>query len=139
MQRVDFPALLLEQILQQARAAPDLEVCGLIAGYGGQAVRCIAIRNVADEPRRCFRMDARQQIDAFRHMREQGEQLFGIYHSHPDGSSEPSHTDIVEAGYPEALQFIISLAGKNGPQVCAYRLRDGVAAQVQLDIQPPAD
>jgi len=45
-------------------------------------------------------------------MRERREELLAIYHSHP-GSAEPtpSETDVRLAYYPQAIYFIIGLAG----------------------------
>jgi proteasome lid subunit RPN8/RPN11 len=136
MEAITMPAELLEQMLQQARAMPDVEICGLIAGRRGRAVRCIAVRNVAAEPENRFSMDPREQIDAFRQMREQGEELFGIYHSHPHGPASASATDIAEAGYPEVLQIILSLQQGTAGAACAYRFSDGMAVPVELVIQP---
>ena len=135
-ERIAFPQSLVDAMLQQARSAPQAEICGLVAARRGRPLRCTAIANVAAEPQTRFSMDPQQQIDAFRSMREQGEELYGIYHSHPDGNSAPSHTDIVEAAYPEALQFIVTLHGEAGPRVHAYRFRDGAALPVQLEIGP---
>ena len=79
-------------------------------------------------------MDPKQQIDAQRKMRDQGEELFGIYHSHPHSPAEPSDTDLEEAGYPEALYIIVSLNTKGVLEMRGFRLRDGKAQQIQLEI-----
>jgi proteasome lid subunit RPN8/RPN11 len=127
-----LPNRLVKQILDQARASPGAEVCGLLAAKNGRPVRCLAVANVAAQPERCFNMDPKQQIDAMREMRERGEQLYGIYHSHPSGPPEPSPTDIQQAAYPEALYLIVSPGRAAGPQLHGYRLRDGKAQRVQL-------
>lgn len=131
---VILPLHLVNAIFQQARSSPDVEVCGLIAGKNGQPLRVIPIRNASDQPQRLFAMDPAAQIDAQRSMREQGEELFGIYHSHPNSPAEPSGTDIREAAYPEALYLIVSLQTEE-PVLRAYRVRDGRATPVRLQIQ----
>ena len=136
--QVVIPQVILEQILQEARSAPDVEICGLIAARQACPLRCIPIRNVAAKPQHVFNMDPGEQIDAFRQMRERGETLFGIYHSHPDAPAEPSAIDISEAGYPDALQFIVSLHTAAAPEIRGYRFCNGGALPVQLKIQPPA-
>jgi proteasome lid subunit RPN8/RPN11 len=67
-------------------------------------------------------------------MREQGEELFGIYHSHPHSPAEPSDTDLRQAGYPEALYLIVSLNTKGVLEMRGFRLRDGQATPVHLEI-----
>ena len=39
---------------------------------------------------------------------EDGQELVGIYHSHPDGPPEPSALDRMEAAYPDAAYLIFS-------------------------------
>lgn len=44
-------------------------------------------------------------------MREQGETLIGIYHSHPlESDPAPSQTDVRRAFYPQAIYFIVGCA-----------------------------
>jgi len=52
-------------------------------------------------------MDEAQKIDAMRKIREAGEEMFGIYHSHPSSEAVPSVTDIKEAAYPDAVYFCL--------------------------------
>jgi proteasome lid subunit RPN8/RPN11 len=136
MERVVLPSHLIEQMLAQACASPHAEICGLVTARNGHPIRCIAVRNVAPQPQRLFSMDPQQQIDAMRSIREQGEELYGIYHSHPQGPAEPSATDIDEAAYPEALYLIVSLNDHRGPVLQAYRIDSGKARAVQLETDP---
>jgi proteasome lid subunit RPN8/RPN11 len=123
-------------MLDHASASPHIEVCGLLTARNGHPSRCIAVLNVANQPQRFFRMDPKQQIDAMRSMREQGETLYGIYHSHPQGPAEPSATDIEQAAYPEALYLLIALNGERRPRLRAYRISSGKTQAVQLLTDP---
>ncbi len=114
--------------------SPDVEVCGLIAARAGRPIRAIPVSNVSHEPERLFAMDPAGQIDAQRRMREHGEELFGIYHSHPHSPAEPSAMDLERAGYPEALYIIVSLNTRGVLEMRGFRLRDGKATEVQLEI-----
>jgi proteasome lid subunit RPN8/RPN11 len=134
MESLILPRQLVNQILHQAQSSPDREVCGLITAKNGRPRRCIPVANVSDQPQRLFAMDPKQQIDAQRRMREQGEELFGIYHSHPHSPAEPSDADLEQAGYPEALYIIVSLNTKGVLEMRGFRLRNGKAEQVQLEI-----
>ena len=70
-------------------------------------------------------MDAKAQIDAMRSMRDKGEQLYAIYHSHLHSAAYPSVTDVNEAQYPDVVYLIISLSTGGVLKLCAYRLKDG--------------
>jgi len=134
MERIILPRQLVNQMLHQAQSSPDTEVCGLITARDGRPRRCIPVPNVAVHPQRLFSMDPQRQIDAQRRMREQDEELFGIYHSHPHSPAQPSDTDLQQAGYPEALYIIVSLNTKGVLEMRGFRLQDGEAVQVQLEI-----
>jgi proteasome lid subunit RPN8/RPN11 len=81
-----------------ARRAP-LEACGLLGGKNDKVEVTLGVRNADRSPVR-FRMEARAQWRAFRWIEDQGLELTGIYHSHPDGPAHPSPTDVAEAMYP---------------------------------------
>jgi proteasome lid subunit RPN8/RPN11 len=57
-------------------------------------------------------------------MRERGEQLLAIYHSHPRAiMPAPSETDVRLAYYPSATYLIVGLAGTQ-PLVKAFRISE---------------
>lgn len=129
-----LPRLLVNQLLQHAQQQPEREVCGLIGSRNGDPTRFYPIANVAPTPTCLFAMDPAQQIAALRHMREGGEDLFAIYHSHPQSPPVPSRIDIENANYPEALFIIASLQTKGVLELRAYKLRDAAVSEVILEI-----
>lgn len=134
MEAVILPRQLVNQVLHQAQASPEVEVCGLIAAKDGRPLRAEPVTNISDQPQRLFAMDPAAQIDVMRRMREQGETLFGIYHSHPHSPAVPTATDLEQAGYPDALYLIVSLNTRGVLEMRGYRLRDGRADEVPLEI-----
>jgi proteasome lid subunit RPN8/RPN11 len=122
---------LVNHLLQQAQAHPDTEICGLVSQLQGRT-RLYTVDNVASDPGRLFEMDPQQQIEAMRNMRESGEQLFAIYHSHPHGPASPSAEDLQRAAYPEALYLIISLATTGVLEMRGYRLYDQSLVEEEL-------
>jgi proteasome lid subunit RPN8/RPN11 len=68
-------------------------------------------------------------------MREAGEDLLAIYHSHPASPAAPSSIDIAEAGYPDAIYLIISLNTKGVLEMRGFRIREGGIREVALEIQ----
>lgn len=134
MESIILPRQLVNQILHQAQSSPDIEVCGLIAAKNGRPTRCMPVPNIAETPQRLFSMEPARQVEAQRRMREQGEELFGIYHSHPHSPAQPSSTDLEQAGYPEALYIIVSLNTKGVLEMRGFRLSCNEATQVHLEI-----
>ena len=130
-----LPRALTNELLHQAQLGDTNEICGLIAARNGHASRCYPIPNIAAEPQRRYIMDPAGQINALRDMRENNEELFAIYHSHPSSPAEPSATDMAEASYPEALYLIISLNTKGVLEIRGFRLQDGQSREVELVIE----
>lgn len=95
------------------------ECCGVLLGRNTKIERIVPMRSVPPAPDSYF-MDPEQQVELFAKMQKSGETLLGIYHSHPDGPSHPSDTDLQLAFHPEALYFIISLKNRDNPEVRAF-------------------
>jgi len=131
---ISLPRSLIKPLLEAALDAPELEVCGLI-GHGPETgYRVYPIANVAQHPRCRFELDPAGQIAAMRCMRERGEALFAIYHSHPDAPARPSTIDIDRAAYSEALYLIISLQHRNGPEVRGWWIGGDGAEEADIVI-----
>lgn len=127
-----IPRKIANQLLHAAQIEPDREVCGLLGAQGGIVSRYYPVQNCDAHPEQRFLLDARQQIAAMREMRERGEQLFAIYHSHPSAPAEPSSADLEAASYPEALHLIISLNTKGVLEMRGFRLAPPEIREVEL-------
>lgn len=103
----------VEEMYAQARAESPAECCGLIGGSPeGRAHEIYPLRNVASDPLVGYEAAPEDLFAAQRSIRERGELLLGIYHSHPRSTDPvPSETDVRLAYYPSAIYFIIGLAG----------------------------
>lgn len=129
-----LPRPLINQMLRQAVRSTDREICGLIGGRDGTPERCYPVPNIAAAPDRLFEMDPKGQIEAMRQMRERGETLFGIYHSHPRGPAAPSARDIAEDAYPDALYLVISLDTQGVLELQGFRIRNGQSCAVEIEV-----
>jgi [CysO sulfur-carrier protein]-S-L-cysteine hydrolase len=124
---------ILEKVLTHARQCLPEEGCGIIAGTNGVADRFIPIRNAMASDR-SYEMDPAELISAFRSLRESGETMLAIYHSHPRAAAKPSLHDIQRAHYPEAAQVIVSLENADKPDIRAFRILDGEAVEIGLHV-----
>ena len=115
----------VDKIFACARdAAPD-ECCGLIGGEADGTARSIySLRNVAADKVVSYEAAPEDLFAAQRQMRERGEELLAIYHSHPESADpRPSETDVRLAYYPNAVYLIVGLAGPQ-PVMRAFRISE---------------
>ena len=123
---------LLQQVLEHCLEEKPLEACGILAGKQGEVTSAFATDN-ARRSTVFFEVDPEQQKEALHRVAEQGEELLGIYHSHPKAPAVPSQSDIAHAvHYPEAVRLIVSLDGPT--DVRAFRIADGQVEEVDLQI-----
>jgi [CysO sulfur-carrier protein]-S-L-cysteine hydrolase len=113
-----------QQVFASAtQAAPD-ECCGLIGGDGERATSLYPMRNVAANADVAYEAAPEDLFAAQRQMRDRGEQLLAIYHSHPRAiEPQPSETDVRLAYYPQAVYFIVGLAGEQ-PVMRAFKISE---------------
>jgi proteasome lid subunit RPN8/RPN11 len=108
-------------IIDQARAGKPEEICGVLRGRGLQAFETIAVANVAEDRINNYEVDPKALLLQFE-FEETGDELMGVYHSHPISEAYPSATDAWNANYPDALYFICSLEHDDAPVIRAYRM-----------------
>lgn len=115
----------LEEIFAHAGEAAPAECCGLISGVEAERARCIyRLRNIAANRLSAYEAAPEDLFAAQREMRERGEQLLAIYHSHPRSTDPaPSDTDVRLAYYPAAVYFIVGLGGTQ-PTLRAFRISE---------------
>ncbi len=137
MQQVTLPRKLVNQVLAHAQSCPQQEVCGLLSAKNGTPARVYKIPNAATDPAVLFDMHAPALIQAFKEIRERGERLFAIYHSHPGSAPRPSAADQAQLAYPQALYLIVSLDEQGVLQLNGFRCTDETTStleQVELVI-----
>jgi proteasome lid subunit RPN8/RPN11 len=106
----------VEEMLAHARAERPEECCGLVGGDAERiGVSVYRLRNIAPDRRVAYDGDPQDLCEAQRLMRARGEQLLGVYHSHPrEPVPAPSETDVRLAYHPSAIYFIIGLGADGG-------------------------
>lgn len=114
-----------DQLVAFASEASPAECCGLIGGdVNGTARTVYSLRNVASDKVVSYEAAPEELFAAQRQMRERGEELLAIYHSHPESSDpKPSRTDVRLAYYPQAVYLIVGLAGPQ-PVMKAFRISE---------------
>jgi len=133
-QTIIIPRTLANRLLTLAQLTPDVEICGLISKNSDEKYQVYPIDNIASNKSCVFEMQPEQQINAFKLIREKQQNLFAIYHSHPDSEAVPSKKDLNDAAYKEALNIIISLSTKGVLDMRGYFYQDDKIESVDLII-----
>jgi proteasome lid subunit RPN8/RPN11 len=125
-----------DQIIAHAREASPEECCGLIGGLiEGKAQTIYRTRNIANDPLTTYEAAPEDLFASQRAMRECGEQLLAIYHSHPRSADpQPSATDVRLAYYPSAVYLIVGL-GAAEPSLRAFRIDEREGQWEPVDYQ----
>lgn len=132
IKEIAIPRKIVQNLLHHAQQTPEQEVCGLISSQNNIPQRSYPIKNTATNPESFFNLDARQQIQTMANMRDNNEQLFAIYHSHPSAPAIPSNADVEQASYPDALYIIISLNTKGVLELRGYKIANAQFIEVAL-------
>ena len=129
---------LADELLAHARAEAPNEACGILAGSlaEGRAIAYHPARN-ADASPLVYTVHPDDLVRIVLGIEDAGQDLVAIFHSHTQTPAVPSPTDRRQAMYPDALYLLATLLD---PDVLpmqalrAWRIRDGVAAEVPLRI-----
>ena len=122
-----------DEIVAHCQGEYQNEACGLVAGKEGIAVRVIPMRN-ADASPATYRLDAEEQFRVFEEMDDDGQDVYGIFHSHTHSEAYPSATDRRQALYPEAHYLILSLQDRSTPLLRGFRILDGEVTEEDVMI-----
>ena len=130
-----LPRPLVNKILAHAQKNPETEVCGLIGSNKSSSKDYYPIDNISKKPSCRFLMDAPQQINTMKRMREKQQELFAIVHSHPTAKAEPSQLDIDENDYKDVFYIIVSLNTKGVLEMRGYTQDKSTMQEVDLILE----
>jgi [CysO sulfur-carrier protein]-S-L-cysteine hydrolase len=131
-----LPQAMIDEMVAHAQEDLPNECCGLIGGADGVAQTVYRARNAFASPF-SYRVDPQDQYRIIeKEMREHGEDLVAIYHSHTKSPAYPSQTDLNEAvSWPEQVYLIVSLQDREAPEVKAFWLKDEKIAETELVVE----
>lgn len=120
-----------KKMVAHVDATFPLEACGLLAGKNAKVESVFEVTNQAQSPVR-YVMDPIEQLNAFEWIESNGQDLIGIFHSHPTGPETVSPTDIAEAAY--AVVYIILARVENKWNTRGFWIENGEFREVTLQI-----
>ena len=99
---------ILDLMTGHAVAELPNECCGLLSGET-DFIDGIKVCTNERVSRSEFSIPASELFEFFRRLREEERMFLGVYHSHPDGTQNPSKQDEGEFHYRDTSYWIVSL------------------------------
>ena len=125
---------LFKRITEHAIREFPNEACGILSGSQGRVEKVYEMANVDKSPETFF-MDAREQLKVMKEIRNKGEEMIGIYHSHVASLAYPSSHDVELALYPEVSYVIISIKDRKNPLIRSFKIVEGKITEEELGIE----
>lgn len=107
MDNLIIPISIQSKIIERAKQLSPQEACGFLSGTGNRIRHHFPMTNTLHSTNR-FLLDGKEMLMAFEWIEDHGQTCLAMYHSHPDGPSEPSQTDLNEDHYPDVVKIIVS-------------------------------
>lgn len=129
----------LKTIEQHAEETYPNEGCGALLGRVSgdenvveDVVRCA---NVRASSRTRYEINPRELVRIQREARQQGQEIIGFYHSHPDHPAMWSRTDLAEAHWIGCSYVIVSVNEGKAVEVKSYRLAGRVEEDKRFEAE----
>jgi len=140
-----IPRVLMEQILGHARSGYPFEVCGVLLGRNGERARNVdrvvpAVNRERDSPHVRYEIAPEDLVRIQREARDDGREILGYYHSHPDHPARPSETDrrIAAEGLSDGVVHMVVGVERGqhaSPSAWVFRDRERAFEAEPLDIE----
>ena len=119
------------------------EICGLLLGKdeaNGRTIRALVpVGNSfeTDEQYHRFLITPDDMFRAERRARQEGMDVLGVYHSHPDAPAQPSDYDRDHAAWTTWSYLILSVREGSAAELRAWKLREDRSGydEEDLDVQ----
>ncbi len=125
------PKSVVDAMLQHCRAEAPNEACGVLIGHGDHVEDLQSMTNLEASPV-AYRMDPYEQLQLQKRLRQSGQELVAIYHSHVATQAYPSVTDIQQAYDDRPIYIICSLRQPQEPDVRGFRIQDGKVSEANM-------
>ena len=131
MKTIELPRSILDEITVHARNEAPRECCGILGGAGNTARTQYPLKNEAAHPDKEYFASPQELFRTMRTMRDAGEEMVAIYHSHPNGSAQPSQADLDLAFY-RTIYLIVAV--NDTIDVRAFELTQAGATETKIVI-----
>ncbi len=115
---------LLDKIFQHGEETYNEECCGLLIGKGDLVTEVRRMRNTnSGTPTRRYNIDPLELMKVEDEVDERGDEIIGIYHSHPDHPAKPSQFDL-DHSFPNLSYMVLAVEGGKAKEITSWRRKD---------------
>ena len=121
-------------IEEHARRTSPADCCGVLSGANGVITGTHPLRNGADNPETRYFATPEELFAAMRRIREAGQSLLGVYHSHPQHPAIASEHDLKQA-MPFFSYIILSVMDGKTADIKSWKLNEENSAFIEEEIE----
>lgn len=133
MNKLIIPYHIFEKIISHCKTVYPNEACGILAAKNNTVEKVFEMTNIENSTV-SYLMEPKEQFRVMKEMRNSGEKMIAIYHSHPHSQAYPSAKDVKLASYPDSAYIIVSLADKEKPELRAFEINEGKVTDLELTV-----
>ena len=126
----------VKAIFKQGKEESPLEACGYLAGKNGSVIKIVPMRNI-DKSEEHFSFDPAEQFKVMRESRNEGLDILGVYHTHPNSPARPSVEDI-KLAYDSSVVYVIASLLPGMEEIKAYKITKGEVNEELLMVEKNA-
>lgn len=120
------------KIFKQGGEEAPLEACGYLAGKDNIVTKVFPMVNL-DKSEEHFSFDPAEQFRVMREARNEGLDIFGVYHTHPNSTAKPSAEDI-KLAYDSSVVYVIASLLPGLEDIKAYKILQGEVTEELLTV-----
>ena len=120
----------IKEIFTQGERETPLEACGYLAGKDNAVNKVFPMANI-DKSEEHFSFDPAEQFKVMREARNEGLDILGVYHTHPNSPAGPSAEDI-KLAYDSSVVYVIASLLPGSKKVRAYKISKGEVTEELL-------
>lgn len=124
----------LDKIISHCRSEFPNEACGILSGKDNIVEKVYKMTNI-DKSNVSYMMDPKEQFQVMKEMRNYGNKMVAIYHSHPHSPAFPSAKDVNLAFYSDAVYVIVGLTDNERPEIKAFEIIESKISEVKIEVR----
>jgi len=113
---------LYDEMIAHCRSLCPKEACGYLAGRDDGSVQQVYPMTNVENSSIGYSMDPKEQFQMDKLMRQRGQRMVAVYHSHTASDAYPSSVDVNLAISPDVSYVLVSLKDRARPVVRSFRI-----------------
>ncbi|MBI3330726.1 MAG: M67 family metallopeptidase [Candidatus Omnitrophica bacterium] len=135
-QGLRLPQTLYGEVIAHCLRHHPKEACGYLAGRADGVVQQVYPMTNVEDSSIGYSLDPKEQLQVERAMRQRGQRMVAVYHSHTASDAYPSSVDVSLAISPDISYVLVSLKDRARPVVRSFRIDGLQVAEEPVTVSP---